>query len=77
MISEILVCPKCGSWDVNQTKSRSHLRNFLRLMSDKKLYLCEDCGWRGYIIRARKLPLALAIGSSIIAILIILMVLLR
>lgn len=62
MINEIIICQKCGSWDVDLTKHRSrwHWRNIVHLISGKSIYTCLDCGWQGCIIEAKNLSLMIA-----------------
>ena len=77
MLPDIIICPKCGSWNIDQTRSHSHKRNFMHLMSGKKIYMCEDCGWRGYIIKAKNLPITVAIFIGIVIMFLIFLSLLK
>jgi UDP-GlcNAc:undecaprenyl-phosphate GlcNAc-1-phosphate transferase len=42
-------CASCKSFNVHRSKARSTFERFKKLRTDKRLYRCEDCGWRGWL----------------------------
>jgi len=42
-------CPSCRSQRVHRSKARSTLERFRKLRTDRRLFRCEDCGWRGWL----------------------------
>lgn len=50
-----IVCPKCGSWEMEPLPPNGFpgLRQRIRPFSGRLLYECEGCHWRGYISRAK------------------------
>lgn len=50
-----IVCPKCGSWELEPVPPAGlpGLRQRIRQFSGGRLYQCEGCHWRGYIAKAR------------------------
>ena len=73
MFTDPMVCPKCGSWNVEPT-GRLHPGDGKRALSKGRLYSCEDCGWRGYIVRARRIPPAFVVIVVIIAVLAVVLI---
>jgi predicted RNA-binding Zn-ribbon protein involved in translation (DUF1610 family) len=41
-------CPKCESNRVHRSKTRNAWEKFRRDFSQKRLYRCHSCGWRGW-----------------------------
>lgn len=60
-----IVCPACGSWDVNPS-SHAHHTFFLRFIAFRKLYSCDNCGWKGYVSKEKHVPMAFLIMTAII-----------
>ena len=50
-----VVCPKCGSWEMDPVPPTGFagLRQRIRQIGGRRLYLCEECRWRGYLVRGR------------------------
>ena len=42
-------CPSCSGLHVHRSKARSPLERVKKLRTEKRLYRCEDCGWRGWL----------------------------
>lgn len=55
MISIPLICPECGSWDIEPIKS-SRLKHLKHRLLGRKSYLCSECHWRGYIGQKGEMP---------------------
>ena len=53
-------CPACKSFNVHRSMARSTFERFKKLRTDKRLYRCEDCGWRGWLT-----PLEFGAGFSV------------
>jgi len=73
-----IACPKCGSWEMGPVPPTGFagLRQRIRQRGGRRLYRCESCQWRGYIVRARIvspwfwfLPAAVAVLAVILLIL--------
>jgi FlaA1/EpsC-like NDP-sugar epimerase len=43
-------CPHCKSLRVHRSKSRTILERARRNFTAKRLFRCDDCGWRGWLI---------------------------
>lgn len=42
------LCPACRSKDIHRSKSRNALERWRKEHSDKRLFRCHKCGWRGW-----------------------------
>jgi predicted RNA-binding Zn-ribbon protein involved in translation (DUF1610 family) len=77
MISIPLVCPECGSWDI-EPRRISIIKCFKQRLLGKKHYHCNECNWRGYIGEEGKLPpldwIILTVNIANIAVLAILII---
>ena len=43
-------CPSCKGWRVHRSKARNLYERFRKSRTDRRLYRCEECGWRGWLI---------------------------
>jgi predicted RNA-binding Zn-ribbon protein involved in translation (DUF1610 family) len=43
-------CPSCKGWHVHRSKARNLYERFRKSRTDRRLYRCEECGWRGWLI---------------------------
>lgn len=43
-------CPSCRGWRVHRSKARTFYERFRKSRTDRRLYRCEECGWRGWLI---------------------------
>ena len=43
-------CPSCKGWHVHRSKARSVYERLKKSRTDRRLYRCEECGWRGWLI---------------------------
>ncbi len=43
-------CPSCKGWRVHRSKARNVYERFRKSRTDRRLYRCEECGWRGWLI---------------------------
>jgi FlaA1/EpsC-like NDP-sugar epimerase len=43
-------CPKCQSGRAHRSRARSLTERIRKEISDERLYRCEDCGWRGWLL---------------------------
>ncbi len=41
-------CPACGSFKVHRSHVRKLIERVRKRLTQKRLYRCEDCGWRGW-----------------------------
>jgi UDP-GlcNAc:undecaprenyl-phosphate GlcNAc-1-phosphate transferase len=42
-------CPLCTCVHIHRSKARSVFERLKKLRTDKRLYRCEECGWRGWL----------------------------
>ena len=43
-------CPSCKGWRVHRSKARNIYERVRKSRTDRRLYRCEECGWRGWLI---------------------------
>jgi len=43
-------CPSCKGWRAHRSKARNVYERARKSRTDRRLYRCEECGWRGWII---------------------------
>ena len=43
-------CPSCKGWRVHRSKARNLYERVRKSRTDRRLYRCEECGWRGWLI---------------------------
>jgi predicted RNA-binding Zn-ribbon protein involved in translation (DUF1610 family) len=43
-------CPSCKGWRVHRSKARNVYERLKKSQTDRRLYRCEECGWRGWLI---------------------------
>ncbi len=43
-------CPSCKGWRVHRSKARNLYERLRKSRTDRRLYRCEECGWRGWLI---------------------------
>jgi FlaA1/EpsC-like NDP-sugar epimerase len=43
-------CPRCKSWAVRRSRARGPIERLRKDMSVQRLFRCEDCGWRGWLV---------------------------
>ncbi len=43
-------CPACQSWALNRSRARTLAERMRRNYSDKRLFRCADCDWRGWLV---------------------------
>src|SRR4030095_9840668 len=43
-------CPSCNCVHIHRSKARNVFERVKKLRTDKRLYRCEECGWRGWVI---------------------------
>jgi UDP-GlcNAc:undecaprenyl-phosphate GlcNAc-1-phosphate transferase len=43
-------CPSCKGGRVHRSKARNLYERFRKSRTDKRLYRCEECAWRGWLI---------------------------
>jgi FlaA1/EpsC-like NDP-sugar epimerase len=54
------LCPACDSARVHRSRSRNVLERVRRGFTSERLFKCDDCGWRGWLV-----PLVYAEGEPI------------
>jgi predicted RNA-binding Zn-ribbon protein involved in translation (DUF1610 family) len=52
-------CPKCASPHVHRSRARNAVERLRRDWKHERLYRCDDCGWRGWLM-----PLAFGAAST-------------
>ena len=45
-------CPQCGSNRINRSRSKGFFERLRREFSQKRLFRCQACGWRGWGVEA-------------------------
>jgi hypothetical protein len=65
-----VMCPKCGSWNVDPV-NQTPFHQLWHTLSGKILYRCEDCAWQGQIVFRRYNLLLFGIIVITVAILLI------
>jgi hypothetical protein len=53
-------CPSCKGWRVHRSKARNLYERIRKSQTDRRLYRCEACGWRGWLV-----PLDFAVRTRI------------
>jgi UDP-GlcNAc:undecaprenyl-phosphate GlcNAc-1-phosphate transferase len=43
-------CPSCRTAEVHRSKSKNIVERLRKLRTDKRLYRCDACGWRGWLV---------------------------
>jgi len=43
-------CPSCKGWRVHRSKGRNLYERVRKSRTDRRLYRCEECGWRGWLV---------------------------
>jgi UDP-GlcNAc:undecaprenyl-phosphate GlcNAc-1-phosphate transferase len=43
-------CPSCKRLHVHRSKARNAIERLRKFTTDRRLFRCEDCGWRGWLI---------------------------
>jgi uncharacterized protein with PIN domain len=43
-------CPSCKGWHVHRSKARNVYERLRKSQTDRRLYRCEECGWRGWLL---------------------------
>jgi FlaA1/EpsC-like NDP-sugar epimerase/predicted RNA-binding Zn-ribbon protein involved in translation (DUF1610 family) len=43
-------CPSCGSQALHRSRARTLAERVRRNHSDKRLFRCDECGWRGWLV---------------------------
>ena len=56
------VCPSCQRNAAHRSKARNWFERFRKARTDKRLYRCESCGWRGWL-----LPLDFHVLTAVVA----------
>jgi predicted RNA-binding Zn-ribbon protein involved in translation (DUF1610 family) len=41
-------CPKCNSERIHRSRSRTWWESWRKIVSRKRMFRCNDCGWRGW-----------------------------
>jgi UDP-GlcNAc:undecaprenyl-phosphate GlcNAc-1-phosphate transferase len=54
------LCPSCGKSAAFRSKARNSFERFRKVRTQKRLYRCEECGWRGWL-----LPLEFAVEAAV------------
>ena len=51
LVAELIAqrCPSCKSLRVHRSKARNALERLKKLRTDRRLFRCEECGWRGWL----------------------------
>ena len=44
-----MICPKCSSENIHRSRHRSRWESLRKSLSNKRLYRCHDCSWRGWL----------------------------
>jgi UDP-GlcNAc:undecaprenyl-phosphate GlcNAc-1-phosphate transferase len=59
-------CGSCGSRNVHRSKARSLYERYRKLHTQKRLFRCHDCGWRGWLfpLEGPSAPLEEAVARS-------------
>jgi hypothetical protein len=42
-------CPACRTRGLGRTRARSLFERLARAVGEKRLFICEECGWRGWL----------------------------
>jgi predicted RNA-binding Zn-ribbon protein involved in translation (DUF1610 family) len=43
-------CPSCGEATASRSRARNAIERFRKRRTDQRLYRCEPCGWRGWLL---------------------------
>jgi UDP-GlcNAc:undecaprenyl-phosphate GlcNAc-1-phosphate transferase len=43
-------CPSCKGWHVHRSKGRNLYERARKCRTERRLYRCEECGWRGWLV---------------------------
>ena len=44
------VCPACGGDEIHRSRSRNLYERFRKTQTDRRLFRCHQCGWRGWLL---------------------------
>jgi hypothetical protein len=46
------LCPQCGSAAVHRCATKTHVERVRKRLTHRRLHLCADCRWRGWLEQA-------------------------
>lgn len=59
------VCPKCGEFKLNRSRSRNIAEKSIKMIFPVKTYRCHACHWRGWL-RNRKIGQTVSLRKTVL-----------
>jgi UDP-GlcNAc:undecaprenyl-phosphate GlcNAc-1-phosphate transferase len=58
-------CPSCNQPAAYRSKARNVFERFRKVRTNKRLYRCEECGWRGWVVPLEFVPQGVVPGPDL------------